>query len=248
MTAGVEQMAGTTQRLPRVRRIIAQRMNESLLKAAQLTAVQEADVSDLVDLRNRAKDAFREKEGIALTFLPFFCRALIDACEEHPEFNASIDADEKNVTYHASVHLGIAVDTPAGLIVPVIRDAETQTVPELARNIADRAEGVRTGQLGVDDLSGSTITISNIGGAGSLSDTPIINYPEVAILGTGAIARRPRVIGTSENEEIAIRSVCSLPLTYDHRLIDGAAAGRFLRTVRQRLDVERFEVELADYL
>ncbi|MGV9862249.1 2-oxo acid dehydrogenase subunit E2 [Rhodococcus koreensis] len=247
MTA-VAELAGTTQRLPRVRKVIARRMTESLQKTAQLTAVQEADVTDIVALRARVKDRFREQEGISLTYLPFFCKALVEACAVHPEFNASIDEDEKHITYHGSVELGVAVDTPAGLMVPVIRDAGGRTIPEFARAISDLAEGVRAGRLGPDNLSGSTITVSNIGGAGSLTDTPILNYPEVAILGTGAIVRRARVVPGVDGEQLAIRSVASLPITYDHRLIDGAAAGRFLTTLRERLAVDNFESELSGYL
>ncbi|MEV6348277.1 2-oxo acid dehydrogenase subunit E2 [Actinoplanes sp. NPDC051851] len=241
-------LAGHRKPLSRIRRIIARRMRESLGATAQLTAVHEADVSDLVALRERAKSTFREKEGISLTFLPFFCRAVSEACTEHPEFNASLDENEKEVIYHPTVHLGVAVDTPAGLLVPVIRDTGDKTVPQLARAIADLAERARSGRSSPDELSGSTITISNIGGAGSLTETPILNYPEVAILGTGAIVRRPRVLSGPDGEQIVARSVCSLPLTYDHRLIDGAAAGRFLTTVRRLLTADRFEAELAAYL
>jgi pyruvate dehydrogenase E2 component (dihydrolipoamide acetyltransferase) len=244
----VAELAGTTQKLPRIRKVIARRMTESLQKTAQLTAVQEADVTDIVELRARAKDGFRDREGIALTYLPFFCRALVEACLAHPEFNASIDEEEKYVSYHGSVDLGVAVDTPNGLMVPVIRGAEGLSVTEIAHAIADLAARVRAGSLGPEDLSGSTITVSNIGGAGSLTDTPILNYPEVAILGTGAIVRRARVVAGDSGEELAIRSVASLPITYDHRLIDGAAAGRFLTTVRDRLRASNFEADLAMYM
>lgn len=247
MTA-VADLAGTTQKLPRIRKVIARRMTESLQKTAQLTAVQEADVTDIVELRARVKAGFRDREGIPLTYLPFFCKAVAEACTVHPEFNASIDEDEKYVTYHGSVDLGVAVDTRAGLMVPVIRDAGARTVPELARSISQLADGVRAGRLGPEDLSGSTITVSNIGGAGSLTDTPILNYPEVAILGTGAIVRRARVVRAEDgSEDLAIRSVAALPITYDHRLIDGAAAGRFLTTVRECLQASNFEGDLASY-
>ncbi|WP_201265151.1 2-oxo acid dehydrogenase subunit E2 [Rhodococcus sp. P1Y] len=242
-------VAGTTQRMPRIRRIIAQRMTESLTSTAQLTAVQEADVTELGLLRDRVKVAFRQREGAALTYLSFFCRALVRAAQDIPEFNASIDGDGKTVTYHGAVHLGVAVDTPAGLMVPVLRNAEALSLAEIARGIADVALRVRAGTASPEELSGSTLTISNIGGAGSLSDTPIINYPEVAILGTGAVVRRPRVLVRADGiEEIVVRSVCALPITYDHRLIDGAAAGRFLTAVRGHLSVEAFEGELAAYL
>ncbi|MBY4039187.1 2-oxo acid dehydrogenase subunit E2 [Rhodococcus fascians] len=241
--------ASETKRLPRVRKLIAHRMTESLRLTAQLTAVQEADMSEVAALRARAKEAFRAQEGGSLTFLPFFARALAAAAVEFPDFNASISESGNEVVYHSAVHLGIAVDTPRGLMVPVIRNAEQQTVPELARSIADVAGRVRNNKIGPDELSGSTITLSNIGAAGTLTDTPIINYPEVAILGTGAVVRRPRVVTDADGgETIAIRSVASLPLTYDHRLVDGADAGRFLGSIRKMLEAADFEKELADLL
>lgn len=230
-----------------MRRIIASRMTESLRVAAQLTAVQEVDVSAVSELRNRVKGSFKEAEGISLTFLPFFARALSEACEAFPQFNASLNAEGTEVTYHEGVHLGIAVDTPRGLVVPVLRDTQEMAVPQIARGIAELAARVRGGLAGPDELTGSTITLSNIGGAGSLTDTPILNFPEVAILGTGAVVRRPRVVNDGEGETIAVRSVCSLPLTYDHRLIDGAEAGRFIGAVRARLEAAEFEAELAAY-
>lgn len=240
--------AGTTVRLSRMRKIIASRMTESLQKTAQLTTVQEVDVTAISELRDQVKEQFRATEGVSLSYLPFFVRALAEACQEFPRFNASIDEAGTHVTYHSGVHLGIAVDTPRGLVVPVLRDAQDMTIVEIAHGIASLADRVRRDQAGPDELSGSTITLSNIGSAGSLTDTPIINYPEVAILGTGAVIRRPRVIADGNGiESIAIRSVCSLPLTYDHRLIDGADAGRFLSSIRKRLETEPFAVELAAY-
>ena len=244
-----ESLAGSTRRLPRVRKIIAERMTESLRSTAQLTAVQEADVTELGRLRDRAKAAFRAEEGASLTYLAFIARALVSAAQDFPEFNASIEPDGKSVTYHGVVHLGIAVDTPAGLVVAVLRNAEGFTLRDFAREISKGASKIREGTASPDELSGSTITLSNIGGAGSLTDTPIINYPEVAILGTGAVVRRPRVLtGEDGTEQIVPRSVCSLPLTYDHRLIDGVAAGRFLTALRGYLAVENFEGELSPYL
>lgn len=240
-------LAGTTVKLSRMRRIIAARMTESLRTAAQLTAVQEVDVTGVSELRDRVKARFREVEGIPLSYLPFFIRALTEACREFPQFNASVDESGTLVTYHSRVQLGVAVDTPRGLVVPVLHDADEMTIPEIARGIADLAGRVRAGKAGPDELSGSTITLSNIGGAGSLTDTPILNYPEVAILGTGAVVRRPRVIADQGGEAIVVRSVCSLPLTYDHRLIDGADAGRFLGAVRTRLEAADFASELAAY-
>lgn len=247
--ASPKPVAGTTTRMTRVRKIIAQRMTESLREAAQLTATQEVDVTDLGALRDRAKVAFKQEEGVALTYLAFFSSALIRAASQFPEFTASIDAEGKTVTYHEAVHLGIAVDTPSGLVVPVLKNAETLSLRDIAFGIADLARRVREGDVTPDMMSGSTITVSNIGGAGNLTDTCIINYPEVAILGTGAVVRRPRVVvGSDGVEQIAIRSVCTLPLTYDHRLIDGVAAGRFLTSVKRYLDPTEFQVELARYL
>lgn len=223
-------------------------MTESLRIAAQLTAVQEVDVTAVAELRNRTKQNFLTAEGIPLSYLPFFIRALVEAAQEFPRFNASLDETGTQVTYHAGVHLGIAVDTPRGLMVPVLRNAQGMSIPELARGVATLAARVRDGLAGPDELTGSTITLSNIGGAGSLTDTPIINYPEVAILGTGAVVRRPRVVTADDGAEtIAIRSVCALPLTYDHRLIDGADAGRFLAAIRRRLEGAEFSAELAAY-
>ncbi|MEW2622474.1 2-oxo acid dehydrogenase subunit E2 [Streptomyces sp. NPDC048106] len=240
---------GSTVRLSRVRKIIAARMTESLQVSAQLTAVQEADVTAIATLRKRAKESFRAKEGASLTFLPFFARALVAAAREFPSFNASIDPSGESVTYHEKVHLGVAVDGPGGLMVPVIRDADELTVPELAVRIADLAARVRDGSISMDELSGSTLTLTNIGSAGSLTDTPILNQPEVAILGTGAVTRRPRVVTDEDGtENLAIRSVCSLPLTYDHRLIDGADAGRFLSAIVHQLRSAPFETELAGHL
>lgn len=240
--------AGTTVRLTRIRKIIAARMTESLRNTAQLTAVQEVDVTAISGLRDRVKGNFRQAEGVSLSYLPFFVRALVEASEAFPQFNASIDETGSHVTYHSGVHVGIAVDTPRGLVVPVLRDAQTMKIPEIARGIAELANRVRQDLAGPDELSGSTITLSNIGGAGSLTDTPIINYPEVAILGTGAVVRRPRVVEDGAGgESLDIRSVCSLPLTYDHRLIDGADAGRFLSAIRLHLEAGDFAAELAAY-
>lgn len=235
-------------KLSRLRKVIARRMRDSLLVSAQLTAVQEADLTRIAELRERVKTSFRRREGISLTYLPFIARATIATLKEFPQFNASIDEGVGEVTYHPAVHLGIAVDIPGGLVVPVIRDADELTVPELARRIADVASRVRDNTIGPEELSGSTFTLTNIGSAGSLFDTPIINQPEVAILGTGAVRREPKVVPAVDGGEvIAIRSVCFLPLTYDHRLIDGADAGRFLTALRGRLENGDFTAELADY-
>jgi pyruvate dehydrogenase E2 component (dihydrolipoyllysine-residue acetyltransferase) len=234
---------GTTVKLPRLRQVIAQRMTESLQVSAQLTTVQEVDITRVARLRARVKADFERREGIKLTFLPFFAKATIEALKQYPALNASIDTERKEITYHGNVHLAIAVDTPRGLLVPVIKNAEDLNIAGLAKRIADVAARTRDSKIGPDELSGGTFTITNIGSVGALFDTPIINQPQVAILGTGAISEQPKVVKDADGESvIAIRSVCFLPLTYDHRLVDGADAGRFVSTVRARLESGEFEL------
>ncbi|ALE83240.1 2-oxoglutarate dehydrogenase, E2 component, dihydrolipoamide succinyltransferase [Pseudonocardia sp. HH130629-09] len=236
---------GTTVKLPRLRQVIAQRMNESLATSAQLTTVQEVDLTRIVKLRNRVKEDFKRREGANLTFLAFIAKATIEALKAYPSLNASISEDNKQVTYHGSVHMGIAVDTPRGLLVPVIKDADDLSLAGIAKKIADVAARTRASKIGPDELSGGTFTITNIGSAGALFDTPIINQPQVAILGTGAISKEPKVVTGPEGDDvIAVRSVCFLPMTYDHRLVDGADAGRFLSAVKARLEEGAFEAEL----
>jgi pyruvate dehydrogenase E2 component (dihydrolipoamide acetyltransferase) len=234
---------GTTVKLPRLRQVIAQRMTESLHVSAQLTTVQEVDITRVARLRDRVKADFERREGVKLTFLPFFAKAAVEALKQFPAVNASINDETKEVTYHGHVHLAIAVDTPRGLLVPVIKNAEDLNIAGLAKKIADVAARTRDSKIGPDELSGGTFTITNIGSVGALFDTPIINQPQVAILGTGGIVRRPRVVDGPDGEPvIAIRSVCYLPLTYDHRLVDGADAGRFVSAIRARLEAGEFEV------
>jgi pyruvate dehydrogenase E2 component (dihydrolipoamide acetyltransferase) len=240
-------LAGTAAPMSRLRQIIAQRMTESLAVSAQLTSVQEVDVTRIVRLRQRAKLNFERNEGVKLTFLPFFAKAVIEALGAFPAFNASVSADGKSVTYHREVHLAVAVDTPRGLLVPVIPNAQHLGLGGLARKIADVADRARSNSIKADELSGGTFTITNIGSVGALFDTPIINQPQVAILATGAIFRRPAVIaGPDGEDQFAVRSVCYLPLTYDHRIIDGADAGRFVGAVRARLEKGAFEADLGD--
>ncbi|MBN9110505.1 MAG: 2-oxoglutarate dehydrogenase, E2 component, dihydrolipoamide succinyltransferase [Pseudonocardia sp.] len=236
---------GTTVKMPRLRQVIAQRMRESLAVSAQLTTVQEVDVTRVARLRARAKAEFEAREGVKLTYLPFFAKATVEALRAFPQVNASINDETKEVTYHGAVHLAIAVDTPRGLLVPVIKNAEELNIAGLARKIADVAARTRAGKIGPDELSGGTFTITNIGSAGALFDTPIINQPQVAILGTGAIVKEPKVVAGADGEDvIAVRSVCYLPLTYDHRLVDGADAGRFVSAVKARLEEGAFESDL----
>ena len=185
-------------KLPRLRQVIAQRMTESLQVSAQLTTVQEVDVTRIARLRARVKADFERREGVKLTFLPFFAKAAIEALKQYPALNASIDVERKEIVYHGHVHLAIAVDTPRGLLVPVIKNAEDLNIAGLAKRIADVAARTRDGKIGPDELSGGTFTITNIGSVGALFDTPIINQPQVAILGTGAIAKQPKVIDSPE--------------------------------------------------
>lgn len=238
-------LRGTTQKASRIRQITANKTRESLQLTAQLTQTHEVDMTKIAALRARAKAAFAEREGVNLTFLPFFARAVIDALKIHPNINASYNEETKEITYYDAEHLGFAVDTEQGLLSPVIHNAGDLSLAGLARAIADIAARARSGNLKPDDLAGGTFTITNIGSQGALFDTPILVPPQAAMLGTGAIVKRPRVIVDSfGNESIGVRSVCYLPLTYDHRLIDGADAGRFLTTVKHRLEEGAFEADL----
>ena len=239
------ELRGRTEKLSRLRRVIADRMVESLQVSAQLTTVVEVDVTRIAQLRAAAKSGFEAKEGAKLSFLPFFAKATIEALVAFPQVNASIDTAEGTVTYHEACHLGIAVDTERGLLVPVIHNAGALSIGGLARGIADLAGRTRTGKVSPDELSGGTFTLTNTGSRGALFDTPIINQPQVAILGTGAVVKRPVVV-TDDNglDSIAVRSMVYLALTYDHRLVDGADAARFLVTIKDRLEGAAFETEL----
>ena len=238
-------LRGRTEKMPRLRKVIAERLVESLQTSAQLTTVIEVDVSLIASLRNRVKNEFEAREGVKLTFLPFFCKAAVEALKQYPQVNASIDMAEGTITYHDSENLGIAVDTERGLLVPVIQRAGDLNIAGLARHIADVAERTRTNKVSPDELSGGTFTVTNTGSRGALFDTPIINLPQVAILGTGAVVKRPIVVTDATGQDvIAIRSMVYLALSYDHRIIDGADAARFLGTMRHRLEEASFEAEL----
>ena len=238
-------LRGTTEQMSRARQLIAARMVESLQTSAQLTTVVEADVTAIARLRNRAKADFEAREGVKLSFLPFFALAAVEALKVHPRLNAVIDTASAQVTYHDAEHLGIAVDTDRGLMVPVIRRAGDLNIGGLARKIADLAERTRAGRVSPDDLSGGTFTLTNTGSRGALFDTPIINQPQVAILGTGTVVKRPVVVEDAAlGEVITVRSMVYLALTYDHRLVDGADAARFLITMKARLEEGAFETEL----
>jgi 2-oxoglutarate dehydrogenase E2 component (dihydrolipoamide succinyltransferase) len=238
-------LRGSTQRLSRPRQVIAKRMVESLQTSAQLTTVVEADVTNIARLRERAKAAFQAREGVKLTFLPFFAQAAVEALKMHPVLNAVLNGETQEVTYHAAEHLGVAVDTERGLMVPVIHSAGDLNIGGLARKIADLAARTRGGQVGPDELAGGTFTLTNTGSRGALFDTPIINQPQVGILGVGSVVKRAVVVeDPTLGEVIAVRSMVYLSLTYDHRLVDGADAARFLVTVKSRLEEGAFEADL----
>ena len=242
--AAASELRGKTEKMSRMRSVIAKRMVESLQISAQLTTVVEADITHLARLRDRAKRDFEAREGVKLSFLPFFAQATVEALKQHPKVNASIDTDKGEITYHGAEHLGIAVDTERGLLVPVIHDAGDLNIAGLARRIADLAERTRTNKITPDEMSGGTFTISNTGSRGALFDTPIILQPQVALLGTGSVVKRPVVLSGEDGDAIAIRSIIYLALSYDHRLVDGADAARFLNTIKQRLTDAAFERDL----
>jgi pyruvate dehydrogenase E2 component (dihydrolipoamide acetyltransferase) len=236
-------LRGKTEKVSRLRKIIASRMVDSLHSSAQLTQVMEVDVTNIARLRESVKADFLAREGVKLTYLPFFAKAAIDALKVHPSLNATIDTEAGEVTYFDREHLAIAVDTEKGLLTPVIKDAGDLSVAGIAKKIADIAGRTRTNKIGPDELSGGTFTITNLGSFGALFDTPIINKPQVAILGPGAVVKRPVVIDDPNlGETIAVRHMVYLSLTYDHQLVDGADAGRFLKDVKQRLESGQFEV------
>jgi 2-oxoglutarate dehydrogenase E2 component (dihydrolipoamide succinyltransferase) len=236
-------LRGKTEPMSRLRKVIAKRMVESLQTSAQLTTVVEVDVTTISRLRDSVKADFAAREGVKLSFLPFFAKAAVDALKEHPSLNASIDAEKGEVTYYDRENLAIAVDTEKGLLTPVIKEAGDLSIAGLARKIADLAERTRTNKIGPDELSGGTFTLTNTGSRGALFDTPIINQPQVAILGTGSVVKRAVVIDDKNlGETIAVRQMVYLALTYDHRLVDGADAARFLSQVKARLEGGQFEV------
>jgi pyruvate dehydrogenase E2 component (dihydrolipoamide acetyltransferase) len=239
----VSPLRGTTVTMSRLRKVIADRMVESLKISAQLTTVVEVDVTKIDRLRNAAKASFEAREGVKLTFLPFFAVTVCEALKQHPVLNSSVEGDQ--ITYHGAEHLAVAVDTDRGLLVPVVKDAGDLNMGGIARKIADVAARTRENKITPDELGGGTFTITNTGSRGALFDTPIINQPQVAILGLGAIVKRPMVVkGADGGETIAIRSMVYLALSYDHRVVDGADAARFLATLKERLEEGRFESDL----
>ena len=243
VAAAASPLRGTTVPMSRLRKVIASRMVESLQSSAQLTTVIEVDITKISKLRDRAKKSFEEREGVKLTFLPFFAVAVCEALKQHPVLNSSVDGE--NIIYHGTENLGIAVDTERGLLVPVIKDAGDLNLGGVARRIVDVAARTRDNKISPDELSGGTFTITNTGSRGALFDTPILNQPQVAILGLGAIVKRPIVVADGDGgETIAIRSMVYLAISYDHRIVDGADAARFLATLKERLEEGRFESDL----
>ncbi|HET9422954.1 MAG TPA: 2-oxoglutarate dehydrogenase, E2 component, dihydrolipoamide succinyltransferase, partial [Nocardioides sp.] len=236
-------LRGTTEKISRLRKIIAERMVDSLQTGAQLTQVVEVDVTRVARLRDAQKADFLAREGVKLSYLPFFAKAAVDALKQHPKLNATIDTDAGEITYYDVEHVAFAVDTEKGLITPVVKDAGDLSIAGLAKKIADVAERTRTNKIGPDELSGGTFTITNLGSVGALFDTPIINKPQVAIMGPGAVVKRAVVVDDPDlGETIAVRHMVYIALTYDHRLVDGADAGRFLQDVKKRLEAGQFEV------
>ncbi|MEH1594808.1 2-oxo acid dehydrogenase subunit E2 [Cutibacterium avidum] len=237
-------LRGTTEKMSRLRKVIASRMVESLQVSAQLTATVEVDMTAISRIRKAEKAAFKAREGVGLSYLPFITKAVVEALKANPKFNANIDTEAGTITYGASENIGIAVDTPRGLLVPVIKNAGDLNIAGLAHQIGDLAARTRDNKVTPDELAGGTFTITNYGSAGALFDTPIVNQPEVAILGTGALVKRPVVVTNEFGEDtIAIRDMMYLSLSYDHRLIDGAVAARFLSGIKARLEEGDFAGE-----
>ncbi len=239
----VSPLRGTTEKMSRIRKSIASHMVESLHVSAQLTTVVEVDVTAIARLRRAKKAEFEAREGVKLSFLPFFAKAALEALKQHPKLNASIDTEKGEITYHGAEHLGIAVDAEKGLMVPVVHDAGDLNIAGLAKKIADLADRTRNNKVLPDEVTGGTFTLTNTGSRGALFDTPILNQPQVGMLGTGAVVKRPVVIDDANlGETIAVRHMVYLALTYDHRLVDGADAARFLVSVKQRLEAGQFDV------
>ena len=239
-----QELIGTTKKVNRIREITATKMVEALQISAQLTHVQEVDMTPIWDMRKKNKQAFIDKYGANLSFLPFIVKATTEALVSHPNVNASYDPETKEMTYHEDVNVAIAVDTPKGLLTPVIHKAQNLSLPEIAQQIAELADKARNNKLKPNDLTGATFTVTNIGSEGALLDTPILVPPQAGILGTAAIQKRAVVVNENGQDAIAIRQMCFLPFTYDHQVIDGADAGRFITTIKDRLETADFEADL----
>ncbi|WP_061211905.1 2-oxoglutarate dehydrogenase, E2 component, dihydrolipoamide succinyltransferase [Dermabacter hominis] len=239
----VSPLRGTEEKMSRLRKIVASRMVESLQTQAQLTTAVEVDMTRIAALRARAKDDFLAREGAKLTFLPFIMQAAVEALKAHPKLNAEIAGDM--IKYHGVENIGMAADTERGLVVPVIKNAGDLNLAGLARQIGELGAKAKGNKLTPDDLQGATFTITNTGSGGALFDTPIVPNPQVGILGCGTIVKRPAVVKDADgNETIGIRSMMYLFLSYDHRLVDGGDAARFLSTMKKRLEDGAFEGDL----
>ena len=242
-TVTTSHLRGTTEPMSRLRKVLAERAVASMVSTAQLTTVVEVDVTAIASMRQNVQAAFVGKTGVKLNFMPFFALAAAEALRSHPKLNASVDGE--NIVYHPTENISFAVDTEKGLLTPVIRDASTLNLAQIALQIAELAARTRNNQLKPDELSGGTFTLTNTGSRGALFDTPVVFLPQVAILGTGIVTKRPAVVKTADGtESIAIRSMVYLALSYDHRVVDGADASRFLVDVKQRLEEANFSADL----
>jgi len=238
----VSPLRGTVVPMTRLRKVVAERAVISMQSTAQLTTVVEVDVTAIANLRDGVKERFFESTGVKLSFLPFFTLAATEALKSFPVINATVDGD--NIVYPGVENVSIAVDTERGLLTPVVKNAGDLNIAQYALAIADVAERTRNNQLKPDELAGGTFTITNTGSRGALFDTPVVFLPQLAILGTGIVTKRPIVMKAAGQEVIAIRSMVYLALSYDHRIIDGADAARFLTAVKNRLEDAAFDADL----
>jgi 2-oxoglutarate dehydrogenase E2 component (dihydrolipoamide succinyltransferase) len=238
----VSPLRGTTQPMSRLRKVLASRAVESMQSTAQLTTVVEVDVTKLATFRDKVKNDFLAKTGDKLSFLPFFALAAAEALQAYPVINSTVDGDQ--IVYPATENLSIAVDTERGLLTPVLRDAATKNLAQIAHEIADLAARTRDNKLKPDELAGGTFTLTNTGSRGALFDTPVVFLPQSAILGTGVVVKRPGVVNVDGKDAISVRSYVYLALSYDHRVVDGADAARFLGAVKTRLEAAAFEGQL----
>jgi len=236
------QLRGTSVPMSRLRKVIAERAVASMQQTAQLTSVVEVDVTEIAELRQVVKDAFVQKTGVKLSFLPFFVKAAAEGLQTYPIINAVVEGE--TIVYPATENISIAVDTERGLLTPVLKSAGGMNLAEIAQHISDLAERTRTNQLSPDELAGGTFTVTNTGSRGALFDTPVVFLPQVAILGTGIVQKKPVVVTHQGADSIAIRQTVYLALSYDHRIVDGADAARFLTMVKNRLEAGDFDGDL----
>ena len=241
-TVAASGLRGTSVPMSRLRKVIAERAVASMQQTAQLTSVVEVDVTEIAELRTAVKDQFAAATGVKLSFLPFFVKAAAEALQVFPIINAVVDGE--NIVYPASENISIAVDTERGLLTPVLKSAGGMNIAQVASAISDLAERTRTNQLSPDELAGGTFTLTNTGSRGALFDTPVVFLPQVAILGTGIVQKKPVVVTHDGDDSIAIRQMVYLALSYDHRIVDGADAARFLTMVKDRLEAGDFDADL----